>query len=196
MVEGHAAVGFTVKSGWAMAVLLVDASPRPRVADRRRVDLSDPAIPEARQPYHASMGTARAAGAELTRLVTSVQQFGQQSVMTAIRAYAAEGHSLAGAGLVVGSVGDPARIANDHIRIHAFEGQLFREVVQKAVADCGLRSTVWRERDLYAAASERLRRPEQQIRSEITALGRGVSGGWRAEHKAAAVAAWLVLESQ
>jgi hypothetical protein len=114
-------------------------------------------------------------------------------VQDAVNTYATEERPLTAAGLVVGSLIDPDRIANQHIRIHALEGQLFREVVEQTLAASGLRCSVWRERDLYGAAVERLGLPESQIRSTIALLGRGIDGSWRAEQKAAAVAAWLVL---
>jgi hypothetical protein len=189
----RSAVGFAVKSGWAAAVLLIGSSTSPRLVDSRRIDLSDPAIPESRQPYHAGFGTARDGGAALTRLVRSVRRFGRRSVRDAVKTYAAEERPLTAAGLVVGSLIDPNRIANQHIRIHALEGQLFREVVEQALAASGLRCSVWRARDLYGAAVERLGRPESQIRSKVALLGHGIDGSWRAEQKAAAVAAWLVL---
>src|SRR5262245_57686003 len=65
----RAAIGVTVKSGWACVVLVAGSAARPRVIDSRRIELSDPAIPESRQPYHAGFGTARSAGADRARLV-------------------------------------------------------------------------------------------------------------------------------
>jgi hypothetical protein len=189
----RAAVGFTVKSGWAAVVLLSALGNSRRVADSRRIDLSDPAIPESRQPYHAGFGTARQHDRELTRLLDSVRRFGRRSVLDVIAAHAAAGHALAGVGIVVGSLTDPSRIANDHIRIHALEGQLFREVVEQGAAERGLRRGIWRERDLFAAATGVLGQSEQRIRAATAALGRDVEGSWRAEQKAATVAAWLIL---
>jgi hypothetical protein len=61
----RSASGFTVKSGWASAVLVTETDGSPRVADSRRVELSDPGIPESRQPYHAGFGKARDGGPEL-----------------------------------------------------------------------------------------------------------------------------------
>jgi hypothetical protein len=189
----RAAIGFTVKSGWASAVLLVGTATSPRVVDSRRVDLSDPESPESRQPYHAGFGTARNSGRELSRLIASVKRFGTQSVTGAIRQYQGAGYTVRGAGVVVGSLIDPARIANEHIRIHALEGQLFRGVLQDAVARSRLSCTVWRERDLHAAAAETLKRTERALRQTLAGLGREIGGPWRAEQKAAALAAWLVL---
>ncbi len=59
------AVGFTIKSGWAAAVLLGGSSAAPRVLDCRRVEISDPDVADSTQPYHAGFGTARDAGDEL-----------------------------------------------------------------------------------------------------------------------------------
>jgi hypothetical protein len=191
----RAAVGFTVKSGWACAVLVSGAAASPVVVESRRVELSDPDLPDAQQPYHAGFGTARGEGKHLSTLVASVKRFGRSSVTRVIRDYQA-GHNLRGAGLVVGSLIDPETIANDHIRIHALEGQLFRGVVVDAAQRCGLRSALWRERDLVAAAANALRRPEQELRDVVSQLGRALGGPWRAEHKAATLAAWLVLARQ
>ncbi len=110
----RAAIGITVKSGWASAVLLAGPATAPRVLDSVRLELSDPAIPESRQPYHAGLGTARRPGPALSRLVASVERFGQRSVAGLVRRYRADGHALAGAGVVVGSLIDPERIGNAH----------------------------------------------------------------------------------
>ena len=188
----RAAIGFTVKSGWASAVLLIGSAASPCVVDSRRVDLSDPAIPESKQPYHAGFGTARDSGPELSRLIAAVKRFGRRSVTDVIRHYQV-GHSLRGAGIVVGSLIEPERIANDHIRIHAFEGQLFRGVVHDAAARSRLSCAIWRDRDLHGLAANILKQRDQSLRDTLTALGREVAGPWRAEQKAAALAAWLVL---
>jgi hypothetical protein len=188
-----AAIGVTVKSGWACVVLLAGPAARPRVIDSRRIELSDPAIPEARQPYHAGFGTARSAGAERSRLVAGVTRFGRRSVMDVIRHYRSLGHRVTGAGIIVGSLIDPKQIANDHIRIHAMEGQLFREVVRNAAARMRLRCWICRERDLIAQSAKALQRSEGVLRRTVAALGEDVDGPWRAEHKAAALAAWVVI---
>jgi hypothetical protein len=186
------AVGFTVKSGWACAVLITGTAAAPRVAESRRIDISDPDIPDAKQPYHAGFATARDAGDELKRLVSSVKSYGRASIGRVLREFQG-GHPLRGAGVVVGSLIDPKAIANDHIRIHAMEGQLFRGVVIEAAEKSGLRCEVVRERDLYALAAKALKKPDPAIRKALTEMGRGVDGGWRAEQKAAALSAWMLL---
>ena len=84
---GALAVGFTVKSGWAAAVLIAGTAAAPRVVDSRRVEISDPDVPDSTQPYHAGFGTARDAGDELKRLVSSVKSYGRKSVTALLREY-------------------------------------------------------------------------------------------------------------
>jgi hypothetical protein len=187
-----AAVGIVVKSGWAAAVLVAAAPSGILVVDSRRVELSDPANPESRQPYHDGFATARDAGDTLAEMLASVRRFGRQSMVHLLKDYGA-GHQVTGMGIVVGSLIDPAHIANDHIRIHALEGRLFRTIVADAAERHDIPSTIWREKDLYEAAVAALGHPEPFIRRGVTAFGKSVSGSWRAEHKAATTAAWMVL---
>ena len=188
----RAAAGFTVKSGWACAVLIAGTRSNPRLIDSRRVEISDPGILDSKQPYHAGFGTARDAGDELKRLVASVKTYGRKSVSALIREYQ-KAANVTAAGVVVGSLIDPKTIGNDHIRIHAMEGQLFREVLIDGAERSGVACAIWRERDLYGVAGKQLKTAETVLRKKLTALGEGAPGGWRAEHKAAALAAWMVL---
>jgi hypothetical protein len=193
MHNDDAALGFTVKSGWAAAVVLAGPVDRPQVVDSRRLELSDPKIPDARQPYHAGFGTAREAGLERARLVDGVKRFGTRSVAHAIAEARRAGRVLRGGGIVVGSLIDPERIANAHIRIHALEGQLFREVIVDAARECLLPCAIWRDRDLQESARGRLRLTDRAMATTLAALGRDCDGPWRAEQKMAALAAWMAL---
>jgi hypothetical protein len=91
---------------------------------------------------------------------------------------------------------DPDSLANPHFRIHALEGRLFRRVVENGARQRGISSAVWRERDLYAAAAELLSRSEQKINDVLQAVRPPVARSWRAEEKAATLAAWLVLAGE
>ena len=187
------ALGFRIKSGWATTVLLA-APTAPRVLDRRVCLLADPDSPETHQPYHAGLDTHEARTAKaVNRLVKAVERFAHRSVAGLIAEYRAAGYRIRGAGIVVGSLIDPASIANDHIRAHAEEGRLFRVVVEQAVRNCRLRVRVVREKELYAAAARALRVPAGRLRRRVARLGEDVEGPWRAEEKGAALAAWMVL---
>ena len=195
-VRPLAAVGFTVKSGWASVVLLDAPESEPAVRRSQRLELCDPSVPEARQPYHAGFGKARTDDETLRRLVAEVERFGTRAVAELLTEYCSDRERrIVGAGLVVGSLIDPDTIANPHIRIHALEGRLFRHCVEAGARECQMAMRTWRERSLYADAAGMLRRPETAIRATLTALGRPVTGGWRSGQKTAALAAWLVLHS-
>ena len=188
-----AALGFRVKSGRAIAVLIRGPLSAPSVLDRWVVTLSDPALPESRQPYHASTGVARSPSPELDVLVASVMDYSRRSVAEVLERCAAAGANPGTAGLVVGSDIDPMRIGNPHVRAHAHEGRLFRDAVERALAGLGIAAAVFLERDLLARGAAELGLAETGLKRQLTELGRGVSGGWRRDDKLAALAGWLRL---
>ena len=191
---GDAAVGFRVKSGRAVAVLVEGPASSPHVVERCDLPLADPNDPESRQPFHAGLDRPPQEGAAMVaRLVQAVERFSSRSVEELLERYRSGGHRVVVAGIVVGSAGDPKTIKNDHIRAHAEEGRLFRVVIEDAARRLGLKPTVTVERQIFARAATILRRPERLLKSQVTALGRGLGGPWRAEEKAATVAAWMLL---
>lgn len=187
-----------MKSGWAAAVLLSGPASAPQLLDRGIVELSDPAVPASRQPYHAGFGVAQRNLAKLRGLRALIARSARRSVTDLVRRHRAAGHGLRGVGVVIGSDIDPDRITNPHIRAHASEGRLFRTVLEQAVLRCGLRCTTLVERLLGDHASRVLGRPEADLKQALAELGRRLPGGgrWRAEEKAAALAAWVVLASR
>ena len=189
-----AAIGFRVKSGSATAVLLVGPVKLPRVIDRRVLKLSDPAAPQSSQPYHAVLEMSEEKGRQvLERLVNAVQSFTKRSVTELLRDYRNAGCDVRSAVLVVGSEIDPASIKNPHIRAHALEGRLFRTTLADAVCSYGLQCSAMIEKEAYSKASSVLRRPEDDLKRVVSALGRSLRMPWRADEKTAAVAAWMAL---
>jgi hypothetical protein len=188
-----AAIGFRIKSGWANAVLLGGSLAAPQVLDRRRVELSDPADPALRQPYHAAMGVGLTDEATLARRIKAVERYSDASCSRIIAEYRTMAGKLAGAALVVGSDTNPEQIANQHIRAHACEARLFRRVVQEGAKQAGLVCSVRVEKSLLREAAQVLGMDEMQLKETLTRLGRGMSGGWRGDDKLATMAAWLLL---
>src|SRR2546422_712885 len=103
----------------------------------------------------------------------------------------AAGHQPRGVAVVAGSDIEPERIGNPHIRAHASEGKLFRTVLEDGARRAGLPCLTVLERDLFTQAAEALGRPTPDLKRAVTELGRGRDRGWRAEEKAATLAAWL-----
>jgi hypothetical protein len=187
------AIGCRVKSGWAMTVLLAGPVGSPRVLDRRRIELSDPSVPDTIQPYHAGLHAERTDAGTVEQLTRLVAHSAQQELAGLVRAYRAMGHRPTRIGIVVGSTIDPATIANPHIRAHAQEGRLFRTVVETAAKRLGIASAVLVERELYATAARTLGGSPGRLQRAATDLGRTVGRPWAAPEKTAVVAAWLAL---
>jgi hypothetical protein len=191
-----AALGFRVKSGWAAVVLLMKPTHSPQFSDISRVELSDPRLPETRQPYHAAVGKLETDSTALNRREGVVRCIAQQSLTTLLLGYRQRGFQIKRATLVVGSQIDPATIANPHIRAHALEGRLFRTVVEETLRDQGIRTDVLVERDAYARVASRLKQSTDDVRRAIQNLGRWMPANgrpWRAEQKLAALAALFAL---
>jgi hypothetical protein len=188
------ALGFRVKSGWATTVLVVGPAREPRVADRRALQLSDPAVPGTRQPYHAVLAAAARNGLAVERrLLGVVRRATRASVRRLLREYRAHGRRPRRAGIVVGSVIDPATIGNDHIRAHALEGRLFRTVLEQALRSEGIACAITVEREAYARAGKVLGRGQAALRRVVSELGDALDGPWRADEKTATLAGWMAL---
>ncbi len=175
-------------------MLVVGPARSPRVVDRRVIDLSDARVPNSRQPYHAVRSAPPRDAVKLERsLCALVERISRRSLAALLREYRRQGHAVRAIALVVGSVIDPATIANDHIRAHALEGRLFRRVLERAARAARVPCATLVERSLYDAAGTRLRRRPNALRRTVTRLGAALAGPWRADEKAATLAAWLVL---
>jgi len=183
-------LGFRVKSGWAAVVLIANAAKAPTVSDSRVIDLSDPDVPDSRQPYHAGLGTEQTDTAKVTSLVRGIERFSRRQIAALLEEFGAE-QPVRRAAVVVASLTDPASIANQHMRAHAAEGRLFRTVLVDALERCGVTVRVVLEREVYELLGKSLRRAPNEMKARVAALGEGVRR-WRAEQKVAAAAAWLI----
>ena len=187
------ALGFRVKSGFAIAVALRGPASSPSIVARRRVELSDPAVPETRQPYHDGFFKQEHDPRELARRARIVTRCAQRSIAALLKDECFAGLQCTGAGLIVGSVIDPMKVGNLHIRAHASEGQLFRTVLADALQAHGIRCDVTVDKVLTQKAAKALRRTDASIARTVAALGKTVGGSWRADDKAACTAAWMAL---
>jgi len=182
------AVGLRVKSGYAIAVVLAGTRAAPQPIARRVVELSDPAAVETRQPYHSGMFKTEEDRREIARRVRIVQRWTERSISSLV-----DDTGSARAALVVGSLIDPDRVANPHIRAHASEGRLFRTVLLDALRARDVRCDVIVDKELGSRAAADLDRQATMIARTVAAFGKTLGGPWRADEKAAATAAWLAL---
>lgn len=187
------ALGFRVKSGYAVAVALRGPASAPEAIARRVVELSDPDAVETRQPYHHGFYTHEEDRRQIARLVKVVERCAKRSVTALLKDECLAGLRCRRAGLVVGSVIDPKQIGNPHIRAHASEGRLFRTVLAGALQSHDIDCDVIVEKQLAGKAAAGLDRPGREITRVLAGFGKALGGPWRADEKAASTAAWLAL---
>jgi hypothetical protein len=207
------ALGLCVKSGAAIAVALSGTRAAPVFVLRQEVLLCDPEVAASRQPYHDGFGTAQDDAKVIARLTGIIKRCAARSCAELLAAIETEPVGGAGARragvrqsatasaddsaepiracLVVGSIIDPEKIANPHIRAHAHEGRLFRTVLLDAFRAHRVEPIVIVGRKLAPAASRELG-PPSRLRRTLARLGAG-RHPWRTEEKSAALAAWMLL---
>ncbi len=189
-----AALGFRVKSGWAMAALLSGPASSPRLLRCEAVLLSDPQEPQSKQPYHAALELPEKEASVLVRKLRKiVGDAAKQSVASLLEQSADAGCAVQAAAIVVGSLVDPASLHNDHIRAHALEGQLFRTVLEDEFRSQDIPCAVLLEKTAYAAAAAALHKSPAEAKRIAATFGDSHDGSWRAEEKLAALAAWMSL---
>jgi hypothetical protein len=171
-------------------------SSSPTVLHARRIELSDPAVPESRQPFHAvdeTQGEFEPDEDRIKERLQVVRRAATQSLQSFWTYCRRNGWTPERAGIVTGSLVDPATIRQPHIRAHALEGRLFRTVVEDAVRAQGLSCFVLGEKAAFEAASRVIHSGEEALKRTVANLGRRVEGPWRAEEKLAALAAWMAV---
>jgi hypothetical protein len=126
-IEGLA-LGFRVKTGRAVVVVVAGSVKAPRVVGRHELVLADEAVQDSFQPYHAGLALApKQAEATVRRLSEIVRKASMTVVGQLIDELRAAGMDPGAAGVVVGSLVDPSTVKNPHMHAHAAEERLFFE---------------------------------------------------------------------
>jgi hypothetical protein len=185
------AIGLRVKSGFAIAAIVNGSADDCAIEAVLKVALSSEALPQSRFPYHPTIELPERAGAALSdKAVKEVRRTAAQEMRKVLQEF----DGIKRAGIVVGSVIDPDSLGNPHVRVHALEGKLFREVVAEALEQQGIKCGVLIERDAYAKVAADVASTEARLRTDVAALGHGRIKPWRSEEKLATLAAWWKLK--
>jgi len=191
------ALGFRVKTGHAVAVVLSGPVKAPRVRARRALVLYDEAVPDSFQPYHAGLDLPpKRAEVIVRRLSEIVRKMSLAAVHELVDELRRSDLAPGRACIVVGSLVDPGTIKNAHMHAHAAEGRLFMAAVAAGLERCDLPVAVHAENDLHGSAAKALRTMEGALDRAIVAMGKAFGKPWRLEEKAAALAAWLALSGR
>jgi hypothetical protein len=159
---------------------------RPVIVDRRRIQIADPSMRGANQPYH----TARELGVARGRVF--IEECRQASIELLDRTA-----GLAGclrATILIGSGRTPATLEatlNSHPAIHTAEGEFFRAIVLEAAESRGLPVRQIKEKELFNVAARELHHPIPDLTAMLNDMGKRIGSPWRQDQKFAALAAWL-----
>ena len=193
------ALGFRTHLGWAAVVSLGGSIDDPRLIERKRLTMSDPAVPESAEPYHAARGfdldEAEGVVHQGREVVRAVTTRGVRSLVDALRD---QGYELVGSAILTGKGRAPAGLAKtlaSHAMVHVAEGLMFREALREGSERCSLPVCGLLEREAYEQTAAVLRVSPQHLQERVDAFGRELGPPWQKDQKLAAVAAWFALAS-
>ena len=189
-------IGLRAKTARAIAVVLGGPLDSPRVIKRTEIKLADPAVPATGQPYHEVMDLPwEKAQSEVRKIAVRIEKIAAKELANLVREAEREGLTVCGVGIVGAGDRKLEKIGSTHIRAHAAEGVLFRQVLETAAHTGNLPGVRFDERSLEPLAAPQLGLSHAELKGQLAALGRQAGSPWRADEKAAATAAWLVLKS-
>jgi hypothetical protein len=190
----RASIGFRAKTGRAIVVALAESLRIPELVHRGEVSLVDPRVPDSGGPYHAVMELPWAeAQAAVRDLISVLERSATDVVASQIRELTARRFDVVGIGIVGSPDRRLERIGSSHIRAHAAEGILFRNILEVAATANGIPHRALSDRSFSEFASSEFSARDIRIADALKAMGRAAGPPWRTDEKAAATAAWLTL---
>jgi hypothetical protein len=128
-----AAIGFKAKTGRAIAVVLRGPREAPQLFRRTELILTDPRVPATFQPYHEVMDLPwQESQIKVKPFVRAIEKVAAKALAQLIRELQLEGVKVVSVGIAGTADRDLSKIGNYHIRAHAAEGLLFRQVLESA----------------------------------------------------------------
>ncbi len=193
----RSALGLRMHSGWGVLVAVSLEGNAVEVLDRRRIVITDPRLPGAKQPFHYAAGLdLSVAEALLSEYASSSEGLAIAALREVISQLDARQHRIVGSAVLLAS-GRPLpplpKILASHPLIHTAEGELFRNAVRAACDYLQIPVTAVKERDLDALAEAAFGSAASQVQIGIANLGSSIGPPWTQDHKTAALAASMIL---
>jgi hypothetical protein len=189
-----ACIGLRAKTARAIAVVLAGTAAMPRAVVRTEIALASPADPALFQPYHEVMDLPwERAIAAVQNAERAIEAAASKELQLLIEQLRSRGIDVSCVGIVGAPERNLAAIGSPHIRAHAAEGVLFRHALQVGAQANDLPSAIHSERGIEASAVASLGVSLDDMRARLAEIGRVVGSPWRADEKAAAMAAWIGL---
>ncbi|HXM36581.1 MAG TPA: hypothetical protein VN920_15405 [Pyrinomonadaceae bacterium] len=189
-----AAIGLKAKTGRAIAVVLSGPTNAPQLVKRSELILTDPLVPATFQPYHEVMDLPwNESEKKVVPFIRAIEKVAAKALAQLIHELRAQGLQVVAVGIAGTADRDLSKIGNYHIRAHAAEGLLFRQVLEFAAQANKLPHRTFIEKTLQTQAASELGLTPAKLNTYLTTLGRAAGPPWRADQRVAATAAWLRL---
>ena len=192
---GFAALGFRPHTYWTAIVALTGRPDAPRVIERRRIEF---AAGDEQFVYHQAAEVDLAeAGSLIARVGAATEANAASEIGNLIADLQGDGVSVRIAAVPTGRAKRPEKledILRAHSRIHAAEGDFYRDVVAAACGVVGLEVRRVVERDLPARVCGLLRVDGSSLEARLKEMGAVLGPPWSEDYKLATQAAWLCLD--
>lgn len=187
-----ATIGLKARTGRAIAVVLGGSIDAPELIKRTELILTDPRIPATFQPYHEVMELPwQESQVKVKPYILAIEKVATKALAGLVHELRSQGLTVIGVGVVGSADRDLSKIGNFHIRAHAAEGLLFRQVLEHAAEKNRLPHRSFVEKTLLAQAATELGFTSAKLNTMLTNLGRSAGPPWRTEQRLAAIAATL-----
>ncbi len=187
-------IGLKARTGRAIVVVLGGEAASPRVITRTELIVTDPGMPATSQPYHEVMELPWNEATEAVKPFTAaIEKVAAKALSQLVENLRAEGLKVLKVGIVGSADRALEKIGNPHIRAHAAEGVLFRQVLESAAKANQLRPRTFAEKGIEDLAALELDISVAKLKQGLSGLGRFAGPPWRSEQRIASIAAWLTL---
>ena len=190
-------LGFRPHTYWTAAVALAGSADAPQVVERRRITF---ATGDERMVYHqAAEVPPTDAPALVERVRAAVRVNARAGISDLLADLERAGRAVRIAVVPTGGLRLPERIEDIvkvHARMHAAEGELYRDIVADACRDEGLIVERVVERELVPLACDRVGTTEAVLKARLQAMGVRLGPPWSEDQKLAVLAALLHLEDE
>lgn len=191
------AIGLRVHSGWGALVATSGTPGAVQILDRRRIEIANPRIVGATQPYHfAARLDLRAAEAHIEKCTAMANRLALDGMDEAVKHLRDLGCHVTGAVILLSAarpVPPLMKILASHAMIHTAEGEFFRDAFRNACEALAIPVTGIRERDLEERAHAAFGKAASHQKKNIADQGRTLGPPWTQDQKAAALAATILL---
>jgi hypothetical protein len=187
-------LGFRPHTYWTAVVALAGSALAPEVVERRRITF---ATGDERMVYHRAAEVPPAeAPALVDQVRAAVEINSAQGVKAMVEELAAAGRNVRLAVVPTAGLKIPQRIEDIvrvHARMHAAEGELYRDIVADACRGIGLSVQRIVERELKTLVCDHLETTPNGLDNRLKAMGAVLGPPWSEDQKLATLAAWLQL---